>query len=154
MQLRSSYDETFFSLLVMSPSHTSSNSAHTCSPGADIIMALDDVVPATMTDAERFKEATYRTTRWIDRCISAHSRPTEQNLFAIVQGAAGVHAWACVRPFLATAFSVPSLVSHKLSLHSLLLHVLAPVPCVSLPSDSVSFVPFWHFYPSMACSPS
>ena len=34
----------------------------------------------------RFEEATYRTTRWIDRCIKAHSRPTEQNLFAIVQG--------------------------------------------------------------------
>lgn len=69
-------------------------------------MALDDVVPATMTDAERFKEATYRTTRWIDRCISAHSRPTEQNLFAIVQGAAGMRAWAGVRPSLVTAISV------------------------------------------------
>ena len=34
----------------------------------------------------RFEEATHRTTRWLDRCIAAHSRPTEQNLFAIVQG--------------------------------------------------------------------
>jgi len=54
--------------------------------GADIIMALDDVVPSTAADPERFEEATHRTTRWIDRCITAHSRPTEQSLFAIVQG--------------------------------------------------------------------
>ena len=27
-----------------------------------------------------------RTTRWLDRCIAAHSRPSEQNLFPIVQG--------------------------------------------------------------------
>lgn len=54
--------------------------------GADIIMALDDVVPSTAVDAARFKEATHRTTRWIDRCIAAHSRPNEQSLFAIVQG--------------------------------------------------------------------
>lgn len=54
--------------------------------GADIIMALDDVVPSTMQNPERFEEAAHRTTRWIDRCIAAHSRPTEQSLFAIVQG--------------------------------------------------------------------
>lgn len=54
--------------------------------GADIIMALDDVVPSTAADNARFEEATHRTTRWIDRCIAAHSRPHEQNLFAIVQG--------------------------------------------------------------------
>lgn len=34
----------------------------------------------------RFEEATHRTTRWIDRCIKAHARPGEQNLFGIVQG--------------------------------------------------------------------
>ncbi len=33
--------------------------------GADIIMALDDVVPATTTDPARFEEATYRTTRCV-----------------------------------------------------------------------------------------
>lgn len=41
----------------------------------------------------RFEEATHRTTRWIDRCIAAHSRPNEQNLFAIIQvcwGGAGL----------------------------------------------------------------
>ncbi|GAB4820678.1 hypothetical protein N2152v2_007724 [Parachlorella kessleri] len=74
--------------------------------GADIMMALDDVVPSTAENPARrvvgvggaaaplkplprrqlAGEATHRTTRWLDRCIAAHSRPTEQNLFAIVQG--------------------------------------------------------------------
>ncbi|BBN00677.1 queuine tRNA-ribosyltransferase catalytic subunit [Marchantia polymorpha subsp. ruderalis] len=53
--------------------------------GADIIMALDDVVKTTTT-GPRVEEAMHRTIRWIDRCVAAHSRPTEQNLFAIVQG--------------------------------------------------------------------
>ncbi|CAI0447879.1 unnamed protein product, partial [Linum tenue] len=53
--------------------------------GADIIMALDDVVKTTTT-GPRIGEAMYRTIRWIDRCIAAHQRPDEQNLFAIVQG--------------------------------------------------------------------
>ena len=50
------------------------------------MMALDDVVPATQNNPARFEEATFRTTRWIDRCIQAHTRPAEQNLFGIVQG--------------------------------------------------------------------
>ncbi|XP_001950376.1 queuine tRNA-ribosyltransferase catalytic subunit [Acyrthosiphon pisum] len=54
--------------------------------GADIIMQLDDVVPTTSKDNERMEEATHRTTRWLDRCLSAHERPTEQNIFPIVQG--------------------------------------------------------------------
>ena len=53
--------------------------------GADIIMALDDVVSSTTT-GPRVEEAMHRTLRWIDRCISAHQRPHEQNLFGIVQG--------------------------------------------------------------------
>ncbi|XP_074272737.1 uncharacterized protein LOC141596459 isoform X2 [Silene latifolia] len=53
--------------------------------GADIIMALDDVVKTTTT-GPRVEEAMYRTLRWIDRCIEAHKRPDEQNLFGIVQG--------------------------------------------------------------------
>ncbi|KAK6130676.1 hypothetical protein DH2020_035578 [Rehmannia glutinosa] len=53
--------------------------------GADIIMALDDVVKTTIT-GPRIEEAMYRTLRWIDRCIAAHKRPHEQNLFGIVQG--------------------------------------------------------------------
>jgi queuine tRNA-ribosyltransferase len=53
--------------------------------GADIIMALDDVVKTTIT-GPRVEEAMYRTLRWIDRCIAAHQRPADQNLFGIVQG--------------------------------------------------------------------
>ncbi|CAL9195703.1 unnamed protein product, partial [Musa hybrid cultivar] len=53
--------------------------------GADIIMALDDVVKTTIT-GPRIEEAMYRTLRWIDRCIAAHKRPDAQNLFGIVQG--------------------------------------------------------------------
>eukprot|EP01133_Synstelium_polycarpum_P005281 gene5281-6119_t len=53
--------------------------------GADIMMALDDVVSSTTT-GPRVEEAMYRTLRWIDRCISAHERPHEQNIFCIVQG--------------------------------------------------------------------
>lgn len=54
--------------------------------GSDIIMALDDVAPSTINDDARFKEACYRTLRWIDRCIAAHANPETQNLFGIVQG--------------------------------------------------------------------
>ena len=96
------------------------------SAGADIIMALDDVVSSVNTSPKRycslhcvplfsiawtlnshagtqcgsqgygswdcrFEEATHRTTRWIDRCIKAHARPHEQNLFAIVQGGLDEH---------------------------------------------------------------
>lgn len=53
--------------------------------GADIMMALDDVVSTVLT-GPRVEEAMHRTLRWIDRCIKAHKRPTEQNLFGIVQG--------------------------------------------------------------------
>jgi queuine tRNA-ribosyltransferase len=54
--------------------------------GADIMMALDDVVSSKTVDAARFTEACHRTLRWIDRCIAAHSRKSDQNLFGIVQG--------------------------------------------------------------------
>lgn len=53
--------------------------------GSDIMMALDDVLRPT-SEPGSLKAACDRTIRWIDRCIAAHSRPTEQNLFAIVQG--------------------------------------------------------------------
>ncbi|GAM20362.1 hypothetical protein SAMD00019534_035370 [Acytostelium subglobosum LB1] len=53
--------------------------------GADIMMALDDVVSSTTT-GPRVEEAMYRTLRWIDRCINAHERPQDQNIFCIVQG--------------------------------------------------------------------
>jgi queuine tRNA-ribosyltransferase len=54
--------------------------------GADIIMQLDDVVSSVTANDERFEEATHRSVRWLDRCIKAHVRPKEQNLFGIVQG--------------------------------------------------------------------
>jgi len=53
--------------------------------GADIIMQLDDVVHSSVS-GERLKEAMHRTIRWLDRCIKANKRPTEQVLFPIVQG--------------------------------------------------------------------
>lgn len=54
--------------------------------GADVMMALDDVVSAVHPTRERFEEAVGRTTRWIDRCIQAHSRVQDQSLWGIVQG--------------------------------------------------------------------
>ena len=54
--------------------------------GADIMMQLDDVVSSVNADQDRFYEATHRSVRWLDRCIKAHKRPSEQNLFAIIQG--------------------------------------------------------------------
>jgi len=54
--------------------------------GADIIMALDDVVSSVHHESSRFEEATQRTLRWIDRCVAAHRRPSEQALFGIIQG--------------------------------------------------------------------
>jgi queuine tRNA-ribosyltransferase len=54
--------------------------------GSDIIMALDDVVSSVTVDEERFREATYRTLRWLDRCYQAHEFPEKQALFPIVQG--------------------------------------------------------------------
>jgi queuine tRNA-ribosyltransferase len=59
---------------------------HQNSIGSDIMMALDDVVSSIADDQERFEIATYRTLRWLDRCLAAHMRPQDQNLFAIVQG--------------------------------------------------------------------
>lgn len=53
--------------------------------GADIIMALDDVVKTT-TVGPRMEEACDRTLRWIDRCKEAHKNTGKQNLFGIVQG--------------------------------------------------------------------
>ncbi|KAL4219385.1 Queuine tRNA-ribosyltransferase catalytic subunit 1 [Mactra antiquata] len=53
--------------------------------GADIIMQLDDVVHSTTT-GPRVEEAMYRTIRWLDRCLKAHKRPHDQNIFPIVQG--------------------------------------------------------------------
>lgn len=53
--------------------------------GADIMMQLDDVVPAIVDEA-RVHEAMERSVRWLDRCILAHKNTDTQNLFAIIQG--------------------------------------------------------------------
>lgn len=53
--------------------------------GADIMMQLDDVVHSTTT-GPRVEEAMHRTTRWLDRCLGAHSRNDDQTIFPIVQG--------------------------------------------------------------------
>jgi queuine tRNA-ribosyltransferase len=53
--------------------------------GADIIMAFDDCVknPAT---AEEARAAMERTHRWLEVCVQAHARASDQALFGIVQG--------------------------------------------------------------------
>jgi queuine tRNA-ribosyltransferase len=53
--------------------------------GADIIMQLDDVVKTTTT-GPRVEEAMHRTIRWIDRCLEANNRNSDQSIFPIVQG--------------------------------------------------------------------
>lgn len=53
--------------------------------GSDIMMAFDDVIRPTSNINEIY-DACERSLRWIDRCIKAHSRKAEQNLFGIIQG--------------------------------------------------------------------
>ena len=53
--------------------------------GGDIMMQLDDVCNP-LSPPERLTEAMYRSVRWLDRCLKAHRRPTDQNLFPIIQG--------------------------------------------------------------------
>lgn len=79
VQFESPHDST---LMMMTPEHSISIQN---SIGADIIMQLDDVI-ATTTTGDRVEEAMLRSVRWLDRCIKAHSRPQEQNLFSIIQG--------------------------------------------------------------------
>eukprot|EP00026_Physarum_polycephalum_P008883 Phypoly_transcript_08986.p1 GENE.Phypoly_transcript_08986~~Phypoly_transcript_08986.p1 ORF type:complete len:396 (+),score=44.45 Phypoly_transcript_08986:32-1219(+) len=70
------------SMMILTPEHSMEIQN---SIGADIMMALDDVVSSTTT-GPRVEEAMHRTLRWIDRCIKAHKKPESQNLFGIVQG--------------------------------------------------------------------
>ncbi|KAG8369202.1 hypothetical protein BUALT_Bualt15G0126600 [Buddleja alternifolia] len=51
--------------------------------GADIIMALDDVVRTTIT-GPRIEEAMYRTLRWIDRCIAAAAAVSSRRCWCTV----------------------------------------------------------------------
>jgi queuine tRNA-ribosyltransferase len=52
--------------------------------GADVIMAFDECPPYPAS-YQQVQEASDRTTRWLERCISAHQR-SDQLLFGIVQG--------------------------------------------------------------------
>ena len=58
--------------------------------GADIIMALDDCPPASVDQptgyAARVGQACERSVRWLEQCIQAHQRRSDQALFGIVQG--------------------------------------------------------------------
>jgi queuine tRNA-ribosyltransferase len=56
--------------------------------GADVIMAFDECPPYPAS-REAVREATERTYRWLERCITAHNR-SDQALFGIVQG--GIYA--------------------------------------------------------------
>ncbi|WP_438311140.1 tRNA guanosine(34) transglycosylase Tgt [Sporosarcina sp. FA9] len=53
--------------------------------GADIMMAFDECPPYPAT-FEYMKASVERTSRWAERCLSAHGRPADQALFGIVQG--------------------------------------------------------------------
>jgi queuine tRNA-ribosyltransferase len=53
--------------------------------GADIIMAFDECIPYP-AEKDYAKQSLERTTRWAERCLKAHQRPSDQALFGIVQG--------------------------------------------------------------------
>lgn len=53
--------------------------------GADIIMALDDVVRTTIT-GPRIEEAMYRTLRWVDRCIAGNISNTQCLMLFVLMG--------------------------------------------------------------------
>ncbi|ARK23537.1 tRNA guanosine(34) transglycosylase Tgt [Sporosarcina sp. P37] len=53
--------------------------------GPDIMMAFDECPPFPATH-EYMKASVERTSRWAERCLDSHARPSEQALFGIVQG--------------------------------------------------------------------
>lgn len=53
--------------------------------GADIMMAFDECPPYPAT-FDYMKASVERTSRWAERCLTAHNRPNDQALFGIVQG--------------------------------------------------------------------
>lgn len=53
--------------------------------GSDIVMLFDECPPGA-SSREYLIPSIERTTRWAKRCVTYHKRPTEQGLFAIVQG--------------------------------------------------------------------
>lgn len=53
--------------------------------GSDIMMAFDECPPFPAT-FDYMKASVERTSRWAERCLTAHTRPNDQGLFGIVQG--------------------------------------------------------------------
>jgi queuine tRNA-ribosyltransferase len=53
--------------------------------GSDIMMAFDECPPFPAT-YEYMQKSVERTSRWAERCLNAHGRPSDQGLFGIVQG--------------------------------------------------------------------
>jgi queuine tRNA-ribosyltransferase len=53
--------------------------------GSDIMMAFDECPPYP-AEFDYMKASVERTSRWAERCLSAHGRPEDQSLFGIVQG--------------------------------------------------------------------
>lgn len=53
--------------------------------GADIMMAFDECPPYP-AEHKYMKDSVERTSRWAERCLTAHNRPEDQGLFGIVQG--------------------------------------------------------------------
>lgn len=53
--------------------------------GSDIMMAFDECPPYP-AEYDYMKKSVERTSRWAERCLKAHKRPSDQGLFGIVQG--------------------------------------------------------------------
>jgi queuine tRNA-ribosyltransferase len=53
--------------------------------GSDIMMAFDECPPFP-AEYDYMKASVERTSRWAERCLTAHKRPDDQGLFGIVQG--------------------------------------------------------------------
>lgn len=53
--------------------------------GSDIMMAFDECPPYP-AEYDYMKKSVERTSRWAERCLTAHKKPDTQGLFGIVQG--------------------------------------------------------------------
>lgn len=53
--------------------------------GSDIMMAFDECAPYP-ADEDYVKKSLERTTRWLKRCVEAHTNTENQALFGIIQG--------------------------------------------------------------------
>ncbi|WP_026672453.1 tRNA guanosine(34) transglycosylase Tgt [Alkalihalobacterium bogoriense] len=53
--------------------------------GSDIMMAFDECPPYP-AEYDYMKSSVERTSRWAERCLKAHKRPSDQALFGIIQG--------------------------------------------------------------------